>query len=557
MPLDYPLIEEDPLSAVEELITVTTSLSTERDLHRLLKMIIHSACKLTGAEGGRIYLLDRLKRDLFLEVALNGGTVVAVANFSPVPLFVDEMPVTSHVCGYCAFLGKIANIPDVYHYSGFDCRDIYEYDRRFGYHTQSLLAAPLRNHQGVTVGVLQLSNLRHSQKGRIVPFPKPLESLVAAFASQAAVAVDNVQLIQENRRLVGILDRTNQRLERENLELRNRIRATAQGQFPDIVGESPAMRQVFDLMGKVVNTDATVLLRGETGTGKELIAAAIHRNSRRAAGELVVQNCAAVPEGLLEAELFGYCKGAFTGATLNKKGLFEVAEGGTLFLDEIGDMPIGIQAKLLRVLQEKEVRPLGSLQSRRVNVRVIAATHCHLEQKIREGAFREDLYYRLCVFPIQLPPLRERKEDLPALLDYYLKRFTKRYEKQLSGFSPAALEALLQYDYPGNIRELRNILERAVLLSETGGSLLPAHLPPPVLERQSLENSVASLLDEAGDLRELVRRFEALTIEKSLRAHRGNQTETAKALNIPRRTLIDKMHKYNLLRQRYLLFREE
>ena len=308
------------------------------------------------------------------------------------------------------------------------------------------------------------------------------------------------------------------------------------------------MRKVFALLKKVINTDATVLLRGETGTGKELIAQAVHYNSNRKKQEFVAQNCAALPETLLESELFGYVKGAFSGANADKTGLIELADGGTLFLDEIGDMPIGLQAKLLRVLQEKEVRPLGSTQTRKVNIRVVAATHCDLQEKIRAGEFREDLYYRLCVFPIELPPLHQRREDLPALLQHFISDFSERYDKDIIGISPAALDHLLHYDYPGNIRELRNVMERAVLMCESGASILPEHLAAEIV--QSVAPASEELFQnlDNGNLRDAVALFEAKLIERKLQAHDWNQTRTAVELSISRRTLIDKIQRHHIQR---------
>jgi sigma-54-dependent transcriptional regulator len=311
-------------------------------------------------------------------------------------------------------------------------------------------------------------------------------------------------------------------------------------------------------MEKILDSNATVLLRGETGTGKELVARAIHANSSRRHGEFVAQNCAALPEHLLESELFGYRRGAFTGATADKKGLIEVASGGTLFLDEIGDMPLGMQAKLLRVLQEKEVRPLGSVKSSQVDLRVVAATHCDLQDQVAAGEFRADLYYRICVFPIDIPPLRDRKEDLPALLDYFLKMSCEQYKKSVMGYAPEALDCLLGYEYPGNIRELKNLVERAVLLCDEHSSIFLEHLPAQLIDTHQIgavehaapdagRGSPADDEDQDG-LVVSVRHFEASRIEQTLKDHNWNQTRTAEALKLPRRTLIEKMRRYNIKR---------
>jgi sigma-54-dependent transcriptional regulator len=537
-----------PLSeTVEELIKITTSLSTERDLNRLLNMILVSARTLTHSEAGRIYVLDNTKRYLYLDVCQN-ERVDEQAPLPDISLSVQEPHNSNNICVYTAFSGKLLRIDDVYRYSGFDFTDIYEYDRHHNYRTRSLLTVPLRSHEEITIGVLQLLNPRDAETGKPTVYPQAIESLVNAFASQAAVALDNVQLIEKNRHLIEVLDHTNSILEMENRRLLEKIEA--QTRFTDIIGEAPSMQKVFALLKKVINTQATVLLLGETGTGKELIAQAVHTNSPRKKMDFIAQNCAALPEGLLESELFGYVKGAFSGAAGDKKGLIELAHGGTLFLDEIGDMPIGLQAKLLRVLQEGEVRPLGSTQSRKVDVRVIAATHCDLQEKIRTGDFRQDLYYRLCVFPIELPPLRDRREDLPALLHHFMAEFSDRYGKEANGFSPAAVSVLLQYDYPGNVREMRNLVERAVLMCEPGGSILPEHLPQEIVPAPGRDDSaVRDAGSIEGRLRDAVAEFEAAFIARKLESLDWNQTRTAQALDISRRALIDKMNKHRIQRR--------
>jgi formate hydrogenlyase transcriptional activator len=237
-----------------------------------------------------------------------------------------------------------------------------------------------------------------------------------------------------------------------------------------IIGSSPAMRQILEQVRTVAPLDSTVLIHGETGTGKELVASAIHNLSSRRRASFVRFNCAAVPAGLLESDLFGHERGAFTGALTRKLGRFEVADKGTLFLDEIGDMPLDLQAKLLRVLQEQEFERLGSTQTQRVNVRVVAATNCDLKQMVANKQFRSDLYFRLNVFPITLPPLRQRREDIPDLVQAFVSRFSERMNRQIDVVPPAILEALTQYDWPGNIRELQNFLERSVILT-TGPQL--------------------------------------------------------------------------------------
>jgi sigma-54-dependent transcriptional regulator len=547
----------DPLIAAEELIKITTSLSTERNLHHLLNMILTSARKITHADAGRIYILDCTKRYLYVEVCQNDSIGALPKEASPIPLFINDKRNTANVCVYSTFYGKLINLPDIYQYTGFDFRETYTVDKLLGYQTQSILVVPLRSHQGITLGILELSNCLDRLTRQVLPFPQALQGIVAAFASQAAVAIDNVQLFSQNRQLIELLNSINQALEQENRQLRHTIER--QSRFSEIIGHSPRMQQVYTFMEKILDSDATVLLRGETGTGKELVARAIHANSRRRKGEFVAQNCAALPENLLESELFGYRRGAFTGATTDKKGLIEVAHGGTLFLDEIGDMPLGMQAKLLRVLQEREVRPLGSVKSNTVDIRVIAATHCDLQEKVAAGEFREDLYYRLCVFPIDIPPLRERKEDLPALLSHFLKTYAEQYQKPIAGFSPDALDRLLIYDYPGNIREVKNLVERAVLLCDAGGSILPEHLPAHVMHKDHIDsfspitdkkNTRSTGYGEGRDsLVELVKYFESSLIEQKLKECNWDRAKAARALKVPLRTLTEKIHRFKIKKQ--------
>jgi PAS domain S-box-containing protein len=273
-------------------------------------------------------------------------------------------------------------------------------------------------------------------------------------------------------------------LERENIYLREEL--SVEGQFGEIVGSSRPMRQVFRNIALVAGTDSTVLLLGETGTGKELIARAIHEMSRRRAGPMIKVNCGALPASLAESELFGHERGAFTGALQQKKGRFELAHHGTIFLDEVGELSLDLQVKLLRVLQEKEIERVGGTQTIRIDARVIAATNRDLAGAVQDGTFRSDLFYRLNIFPIDVPPLRDRKDDLPSLVDYFVRAFTRRIGRSIQGVAPAALERLQGYDWPGNVRELANVLERAVILCE-GPIIQERHLgalkpPPPAVD---------------------------------------------------------------------------
>jgi sigma-54-dependent transcriptional regulator len=529
---------------MEDLIKLTTLLATERDIDCLFHRILEFARKLTGAEVGRIFILDKTKRFLHQSVSQNDLFEKERIGIAPVELFKGGSRNTLDVNSYCAFTGKTLNIKDIYQYSGFDLQNYYAYDKANNYHTHSLLAVPFRNHLDETIGVLQLTNLRHEHGAKAIAFPQEMESIVTAFASQAAVTLNNVQLIERNEQLIRLMDDTNRQLTAENQQLRERM--SISGRFSEIIGTSKPMQQVFDLMGKVINTTATVLLTGETGTGKELVAQSIHYSGVRSKGNFVAQNCATLPENLLEGELFGFKKGAFSGADRDKKGLIEHANGGTLFLDEIGDMPISLQAKLLRVLQEREVRPLGALNNIPVDIRIVAATHHNLLDKIKQGEFREDLFYRLSVFPIELPPLRDRKEDIPALISYFLCQYAEQYGKDVNHLSPAAMEQFIFYDFPGNIREMRNALERAVLMCEDHGVILPEHLPTEIQQAQIKLDEMGLALCESNSLKSVTGRYESMVILRRLMEFGGNQTKTAESLQLSRRALINKMNKYNI-----------
>jgi transcriptional regulator with GAF, ATPase, and Fis domain len=317
-------------------------------------------------------------------------------------------------------------------------------------------------------------------------------AILGVFADQAAIAIKSATLFQD-------LERHKQRLQIENEYLQDELRV--ERGFLDIVGESPALRAVLRKVRQVAGVETTVLLTGETGTGKELVARALHDGSARKDRPLIKINCGAIPEGIVESELFGHEKGAFTGALQRRIGRFELADKGTLFMDEVGELPPETQVKLLRVLQEQEFERVGSTKPMRVDVRLVAATNRDLEREVAEGRFRADLFYRLNVFPIRIPPLRERREDIPLLVDYFLAQFQRKFGKPLRGLTPDSMEQLQRYQWPGNIRELQNVLERAcvvasgpvVSLGETlrvSGSSIPADThAPPLLPLLPLEES--------------------------------------------------------------------
>jgi Nif-specific regulatory protein len=349
-------------------------------------------------------------------------------------------------------------------------------------------------------------------------------------------------MIGQAVRLQGLVESERQRLVDENTHLRQELKAKYD--FPNLVGTSGPMRGVFDQVAQVARTNTTVLIRGESGTGKELIAHAIHYNSLRAAKPFVKVSCGALPDTLIESELFGYEKGAFTDAHQRRKGRFELAEGGTLFLDEIGDINLQTQVKLLRVLQAREFERLGGTETIKSNVRLIAATNKTLETAMADGTFREDLYYRLNVFTIFVPPLRERKPDILLLADHFLQKFASEHSKPIRRIATPAIDMLMSYHWPGNVRELENVLERSVLVCE--GQVLHAHHLPPTL--QTAETSETTL---AQPLEEAVGAYERDLITDALKSARGNRARAARLLQTTERILNYKVRKYAIDYRRF------
>ena len=344
-------------------------------------------------------------------------------------------------------------------------------------------------------------------------------------ASSIAQAIKIQRLVEDDKR----------KLQHENTQLRQELKERYD--FSSIIGSSGPVRQMYEQMAQVAGANTTVLIRGESGTGKELVAHAIHYNSPRANKPFVKVSCAALPDSLIESELFGYEKGAFTGAEQRKKGRFELAEGGTLFLDEIGDINLTTQVKLLRVLQEREFERLGSTETIKVNVRLVAATNKDMERAVAAGTFREDLYYRLNVFTIFVPPLRERKADLLLLVDHFLEKFSREHRKSIKRISTPAIDMLMSYHWPGNVRELENTLERAVLMCDSQ-VIHGHHLPP------SLQTAEASGTITRVSLSDAVAGFEKDLIQDALKSTRGNRAKAARLLDTTERVLNYKVRKY-------------
>ncbi|OGP85567.1 MAG: Fis family transcriptional regulator [Deltaproteobacteria bacterium RBG_16_54_11] len=332
---------------------------------------------------------------------------------------------------------------------------------------------------------------------------------------------------------------------RENIRLRQVVEDRYK--FWNLIGKSPKMQRVYELVEKVSQTKANVLITGESGTGKELVAKAVHFNSARKDRSFVTLNCGAIPENLLESELFGHMKGSFTGAIANKRGLLEMAENGTLFMDEVGELPLPLQVKLLRVIQEREFKRVGGIEDIKVDVRIISASNQDLQQRVAQGGFREDLFYRLNVIQIKIPPLRERKEDIPLLVNHFIRKYSAETGKEIEGVSPEALELLLGYSFPGNVRELENIIERSITL-ETSPMIADRHVRSYLNERMISKSMPPSLeIPEEGiDLNKVVEDLEKAFILKALEQTEGVKKKAAEILGMNFRAMRYKLAKYDL-----------
>ncbi len=395
----------------------------------------------------------------------------------------------------------------------------------------------------VDIRMPHMDGMEFLSRVRDYPSPPPIIMLTAYGSVNSAVeamklgAFDYLTKPTDNEELVALLTRAAEygsylKISQEGPEFTEPRETTSK-----MIGQSTAMREILEIISRVGPSEAAVLVQGESGTGKELVAQALHEASSRHKGPLVKVNCAALPENLLESELFGYTRGAFTGATKNKPGRFQLAEKGTIFLDEIGELPLTLQAKLLRALQEHEVEPLGGTKPDKVDVRVLAATNNDLEELISRKLFREDLYYRLNVIEIRLPPLRERKGDIAALAAHLLQKLGRKNEKKTPRLSPQFLQALKEYSWPGNIRELENVLERALVLCN-GETLQTEDLPSKILSGEKERPSAESLEEAEKD-----------TLIKALEANDYHREKTADSLGISRRNLQYKLRKYGLSRR--------
>jgi len=498
------------------LYEIGQAISSIQDLDHLLQLAIEKVT-LLDIESASIILLDEERNELYFRVA--DDTRVGPKQ----PLREVRFPATQGIAGWVIREGIPEIVPD----TDRDPRFYRDVDVHTGTKTRSIICAPLRTKDRI-LGVLEAINKRQGV------FTIDDLRLLESFANQLALALENARLIQE-------LQAARERLSEENRYLREAMAQTVQ--FETLVGEGPRMQDVYRLVELVLNTPATVLLTGESGTGKELIARVIHYQGPRAKGPFIAVNCAAIPETLLESELFGYERGAFTGAMQRKPGRFELAAGGTLFLDEIADMSAVLQAKLLRVLQEREFERVGGTETLKTDARIVAATNQNLEQLMLDGRFRTDLYYRLNVYPISLPPLRERQEDLGPLTMFFLKRYSQELKKEVQGISKDAMGLLERYTWPGNVRELENVIERAVILCR-GTVVTPQELPSlrEHLRTPALSGEAFRLPPNGLVLSELEREL----IRQALEQTHQNKSHAAKKLGLSRTQLRTRMRQYGL-----------
>ena len=500
------------------LYEVSTSIHSIHDLDEMLRNVLSKIKEVFQIEGASIALHDPKNKELYFI-----RTVEELTEGAPAKMGEMRFPDDFGVAGWVLREQEPVLIPDV----SKDERFTKQLDIQQNFDTQSMICVPLKTRKGV-MGVLYALN-KHAAEFA----PKEMY-LLEILSGTIAASI-------ENARLYGEIQQYASSLEKENFRLKTECQARFNVQ--GIVGSSAAMQRVFALLDKVIGTSTTVLIQGETGTGKELLAKVIHYNSPTKDKLFVAENCGGLSENLLESEIFGHIKGAFTGAIANKKGLFELANGGTVFLDEIADMPYTMQTKLLRVLQESQIRPVGGSEYRRVEFRLISSTNRDLLEEVKKGRFREDLFYRIQVFPIVLPPLRERKEDIPLLAAHFLEQFAAKFNRPVARLTPGALEQLMLFDWPGNVRELENEIERALTLAGDDGEITEAYLS----ERIKLSADYDSPSDvPPATIQEATAQVERKMVMDALRKTDGNRSRAARILGLTRQGLLNKIARYEI-----------
>jgi Nif-specific regulatory protein len=501
---------KNELSELSLLFEISQILDRSLDLHDELAPVLKAIARHTGMVRGTITLLNREKGELFIEAA---------HGLSGPQLERGRYQAGEGIVGKVVETGRPMIVPRISEEPRFLNRT--HARKNVNRKDISFLCVPVKLENAV-LGALSADRLFAGN----VSLEEDLR-LMTIIASMIARAVRLRQQSQEER----------EQLLKENVRLQHELRERFRP--ANMIGRSNAMQQVFDLIWQVAKSDATVLIRGESGVGKELVAHAIHYNSQRASKSFIRVNCAALPENVIESELFGHEKGAFTGATQQRKGRFELADKGTIFLDEIGDLSAHTQVRLLRVLQEREFERVGGNDTIGINVRVIAATNRDLEKLIEEGTFRQDLYYRLNVFPIHIPPLRERRTDVLELANFFVEKYSKDNHKYVRRVSTPAIDMLMSYHWPGNVRELENCVERAVLL--TTDDVVHGHHLPPTLQTAEATNTLMK-----GTLEEALDRLEREMIIEALKNTRGNRAKAARELGITERLMGLRVKKHGI-----------
>ncbi len=512
------------------------------DLAELVPFVIAKCREALNAESASVLLLDRERNEFYFPYVSDENAKVAGV------LAQLRVPADRGIAGAALISGKPLIVADAQN----DPRFYRNVDTETGAVTRNIIAVPLTSGRGI-IGVLEVLNRRGG-----LSFDPDDVALLEAVSGSVTIAIENARLYEQLRSSEATL-LTQVSVLRRDLARDRR--------FAEIVGSGPEMEDVFHLMESASASFITVLIEGETGTGKELVARGIHRASARGEGPFVAVNCAALPETLLESELFGHRRGSFTGALRDSPGVFRAAAGGVVFLDEVAEMPPRMQAKLLRVLEQEEVIPVGDSFPVKVDVRILSATNRDLKQEVERGAFREDLYYRLSAFPIRVPPLRDRREDIALLASRFVANAADRHQKRIAGIDPSAIDLLMKFDWPGNVRQLRNEIDRAVALAHEGDTIGPYHLSPtlrgaparsPITRPSSNARALAAPSDtDAANfsanaaatiqpLREARSEFEAKYISEALRRNGFNVSRTAEALSISRPALQEKMKTYHL-----------
>jgi len=497
---------------------VSVSVHAIKDFDEMLRVVLHKIREVFQIDGASVALHEPDQKMFYfiqtIEMQQDGGVKD-----------IDKMhfPDNLGVAGWVLRNNESVLIPD----ASKDERVFKKFSLDKGLPTRSMICVPLRTPTAI-IGVLYAINKLEGK------FTEKESRLMEIIAVTLAMAI-------ENAKNYGALKQYAQLLEEQNRRLRSEVQQRFE--VHGLIASSAAMRRLFALMDKVIDVNTTVLIQGETGTGKELVAKVIHYNGPMQDQPFIAENCAALSETLLESELFGHVKGAFSGAISDKKGLFEMADGGTVLLDEIGEMSPSMQVKLLRVIQEGQFRPVGASHYVSVNVRIIASTNRDLEEEMARGNFRQDLFYRINVFPLTIPPLRERKEDIPLLAAHFLKEFAKKFNRTVPRLTPGALELISSYDWPGNVRELRNEMERALTLAGSNQEISEGYLSGKIFDPV---DSAGAVGDRSGTLKEVTERVEMQMVRDALEAAGGNRSLASNMLGITRQGLLNKIKRYNI-----------